>query len=191
MANALIIVDVQNDFVEGGSLGVTGGAALAEKLAKSVDTMFNIFDHIVYTQDWHIDPGTHFSESPDFVDSWPVHCVAETEGAEIVPVLEKAMENSDKKFINIRKGEYIAAYSAFEGKDKDGNFLKDVLKNLKVNKVVVLGIATEHCVRATAIDASKIGFVTTVWKDYSVGIDNDRVQEVLKVELPKYDIKVA
>lgn len=191
MTKALIIVDVQNDFVEGGSLQVDGGTALAERLATKLDKVFpEMFDHIVYTQDWHIDPIGHFSDTPDFVDTWPVHCVADEEGSEIVPALAKAIQKSDKELINIRKGEYIPAYSAFEGVDTNGDNLETVLKNLDVEQVVVVGIATEHCVRATAIDASDAGFHTTVWTDYCAGIDDTRVQEVLDIELPKYEVKV-
>lgn len=191
MTNALIIVDVQNDFVEGGSLAVEGGTALAGRLAEKLDKVFpEMFDHIVYTQDWHIDPVGHFSDTPDFVDTWPVHCVADEKGSEIVPVLATAIQKSDKELINIRKGEYVPAYSAFEGADSNGRNLETVLKENSVDTVVVVGIATEHCVRATAIDASDAGFYTTVWTDYCAGIDDARVQEVLDVELPKYDVKV-
>lgn len=191
MTKALIIVDIQNDFVEGGSLGVDGGTALAERLASKLDKVFpEMFDHIVYTQDWHIDPVGHFSDTPDFVDTWPVHCVAEEKGSEIVPVLAEAIQKSDKELINIRKGEYVPAYSAFEGKDESGRTLEEILKDLHTEKVVIVGIATEHCVRATAVDASDAGFHTVVWTDYCAGIDDTRVQEVLDVELPKYEVKV-
>lgn len=191
MSKALIIVDIQNDFVEGGSLAVEGGTALAGRLAEKLDKVFpEMFDHIIYTQDWHIDPVGHFSDTPDFVDTWPVHCVAEEKGSEIVPVLAEAIQKSDKELINIRKGEYVPAYSAFEGSDETGKSLEEILKDLHAEKVVVVGIATEHCVRATAVDASDAGFHTVVWTDYCAGIDDARVQEVLDVELPKYEVKV-
>jgi len=187
--NALIIVDVQNDFVEGGSLAVDGGTLVAERLADKVPHTFQkMFDHIVVTQDWHIDPGTHFSENPDFVDTWPVHCVAEEKGSEIVPVLQKALESVPH--INIRKGMYEAAYSGFEGQTVEGQTLTEVLRVLEVSDVTVVGIATEHCVKATALDAAQEGFNTTVWSDYTVGIDSDRVDNSLDYDLPENGIKV-
>src|SRR6478736_3349412 len=110
MSRALIIVDVQNDFCEGGTLPVEGGAALAAEISEYVDAHHGQFDHIVATQDWHIDPGAHFSDEPDFVDSWPPHCVAGTRGAEPHPDL-------DTEYIQayFRKGQFTAAYSGFEG----------------------------------------------------------------------------
>ena len=110
MSRALIIVDVQNDFCEGGSLAVDGGAAVAGAISEYVDAHHGEFDHVVATQDWHIDPGSHFSETPDFKDSWPRHCVAGTRGAELHPDLDT--EYIDAYF---RKGQFAAAYSGFEG----------------------------------------------------------------------------
>lgn len=191
MANALIIVDVQNDFVEGGSLGVPGGLNLAERIAEKLESVFpTMFDHIVYTQDWHIEPGDHFSNNPDFVDSWPVHCVANEPGSEIAPVLREVVEKNADNFMNIRKGMYDASYSGFDGVDADDNKLEALLKNLGVDEVTIVGIAAEHCVRATALDAAEAGFRTTVWSDYTVGIDEDRVNEVLDTELPENGVKV-
>ena len=80
MTRALIIVDVQRDFTEGGSLAVAGGAAVAADISRALAT--GTWDHVVATQDSHIDPGTHFHETPDFVESWPAHCVAGTSGAD-------------------------------------------------------------------------------------------------------------
>ena len=110
MSRALIIVDVQNDFCEGGALPVAGGASLAGEISEYVDAHHGQFDHVVATQDWHIDPGAHFSEEPDFVDSWPPHCVAGTRGAELHPDLDP--EHIQAYF---RKGQFAAAYSGFEG----------------------------------------------------------------------------
>lgn len=191
MAKALIVVDVQNDFVEGGSLAVAGGTALAERIANKINYKFReMFDHIVLTQDWHIDPGTHFSETPDFVDSWPVHCVADTHGADFAPVLKAEIDRTEKPFITVHKGMFEAAYSGFEGITEDGEKLADLLRRLDVQDVTVIGIATEHCVRATALDAVKEGFYTTVWADYAVGIDDERVSWALDIELPEEDVKV-
>lgn len=187
--NALIIVDVQNDFVEGGSLAVDGGTRVAERIAaKLPNTFTKMFDHIVTTQDWHIDPGNHFSDEPNYSDTWPVHCVADEKGSEIVSILEETLKSVPH--IEIRKGMFDAAYSGFEGETDEGEKLADVLRGLKVKEVTIVGIATEHCVAATALDAANQGFDTTVWSDYSVGIDDSRVDSVLDIELPENGIKV-
>lgn len=195
MSNALIIVDVQNDFVENGSLGVEGGTSLAERLAKHVQNgSFDNFDHFVTTQDWHIDPGTHFSKTPDYIDTWPVHCVARTDGAKIVaPLIEALIESADKGkgvSIAVKKGMMEAAYSGFEGVSEDGTTLAESLKTLGVTDVTIVGIATDHCVRATALDAVKEGFNTTVWTDYCVGIDDERCNNTLDKELPENNVKI-
>lgn len=158
MTCALIVVDVQNDFCEGGSLAVTGGAAVAE----AIDDLLaedHGYDVVIATRDHHIDPGAHFSADPDFVDTWPPHCVVGTRGAEFHPNL------GFRDFAAIfDKGEYSAAYSGFEGADhsKDDISLEDFLNEHEVTSVDVCGIATDHCVKATALDAAGAGFETTV-----------------------------
>ena len=158
MARALIVVDVQNDFCEGGSLAVPGGAAVAE----AIDDLLaedHGYDIVVATRDHHIDPGSHFSDEPNFVDSWPPHCVVGTDGAEFHPHL--GFRDFDAIF---DKGEYSAAYSGFEGADHDEGdaSLEDFLKEHDVTEVDICGIATDHCVKATARDAFEAGFETTV-----------------------------
>lgn len=196
MTSALIIVDVQNDFVEGGSLSVEGGTSLAERLGQHVENgSFDRFDHIVTTQDWHIDPGAHFSKTPDFKDSWPIHCLADEKGSDILTPLSKSLvknaENGGKGVsIAVKKGMFEAAYSGFEGTTEDGGTLAECLRELNVDEVTIVGIATEHCVKATAIDAVEEGFSTTVWTDYCVGIDADTIAHVLDVELPEAGVKV-
>jgi nicotinamidase/pyrazinamidase len=150
---ALIVVDVQNDFCEGGSLAVAGGA----EVAASVNALFGSYDHVVATRDYHINPGAHFSESPDFVDTWPPHCRAGTPGASFHPALD--VSGIDAVF---SKGAHAAAYSGFEGFAPDNTPLADWLRARGVTSVDVVGIATDHCVRATALDAAKAGFTTTV-----------------------------
>lgn len=183
---ALIIVDVQNDFVEGGSLAVAGGKDLAKRLAHYVDKHYNDYHLVIATQDWHIDPAGHFSETPDFVDTWPVHCVAETTGAQIVDSLArelgKLIVNKGIDFTKIHKGEFTAAYSGFDGHESfDNKFatLDNLLKIAGVDEIDVTGIATDYCVKATAIDGVKNGYVTNVLKDYVVGIDATQVGELL------------
>ncbi|MDX8032783.1 isochorismatase family protein [Lentzea sp. BCCO 10_0856] len=151
MTKALIVVDVQNDFCEGGSLAVTGGAAVAAAISHHIAT--SAYDHVVATRDYHVDPGPHFSATPDFIDSWPVHCVAGTPGASFHPELD--VSRVEQVF---SKGRFAAAYSGFEAENDLAGWLTDK----GVTDVDVVGIATDHCVRATALDAQRNGFRTTV-----------------------------
>jgi nicotinamidase/pyrazinamidase len=154
MTRALIVVDVQNDFCEGGSLAVAGGADVAAAISAHVST--SGYDHVVATRDHHVDPGSHFSEHPDFLETWPPHCVVGTGGVELHPALDR--EPLEAIF---DKGEHAAAYSGFEGA-ADGVPLAEWLRDRGVDAVDVVGIATDHCVRATALDAVGNGFRTRV-----------------------------
>jgi nicotinamidase/pyrazinamidase len=159
MKRALIVVDVQNDFCEGGSLAVAGGAEVAYKIGQLLhhwteqDPKAPDYEVAVATQDHHIDPGDHFSDHPDFADTWPRHCVVSTDGVAFHPNLDPQPFGAI-----FRKGEYAAAYSGFEGKTADGVGLGDWLRTREITHVDVCGIATDHCVRATALDAAKAGF---------------------------------
>jgi nicotinamidase/pyrazinamidase len=164
MSTALIVVDVQNDFCEGGSLPVPGGAQVAADIAALLRAGAP-YDHVVATKDHHVDPGEHWSRDPDYVDSWPVHCRVGTEGEAFHPNLDP------QPFEAIfTKGEHAAAYSGFEGHAADGAGLADWLRNRKVSRVDVCGLATDHCVRATALDAAAEGFETTVLLDLCAGV---------------------
>ena len=165
MARALVIVDVQNDFCEGGSLAVAGGAAVAAGISLVLDKAGDRWDHVVATKDWHIDPGAHFSAHPDFVESWPAHCVVGTGGADFHPELR-----TDRIEAVFHKGEHAAAYSGFEGHTEAGETLADWLRSRDVTDVEVVGIATDHCVRATALDARAAGFDTTVLLELTAGV---------------------
>ncbi|MDY6999752.1 MAG: isochorismatase family protein, partial [Actinomycetota bacterium] len=161
---ALIIVDVQNDFCEGGSLAVAGGAAVARGIHELLAGDHG-YDHVVATQDFHIDPGGHFSDHPDFVDSWPPHCVVTTGGVDFHPDLDTAAVEAVFK-----KGHYTAAYSGFEGATDDGTGLADWLRAHGVQSVDVAGLATDHCVKATAADAVAAGFTTRVLLGLTAGV---------------------
>ncbi|BCJ51986.1 amidase [Actinoplanes sp. NBRC 14428] len=165
MPRALIIVDVQNDFCEGGSLAVQGGAGVAAAISSALAGSAGRWDHVVATKDYHIDPGPHFSSHPDFVDSWPAHCVAGTAGSDFHPALDTGRVEAI-----FHKGEHAAAYSGFEGHTDTGEELAGWLRTRDVTEVDVVGIATDHCVRATALDARTAGFTTTVLLDLTAGV---------------------
>ncbi|HIT76972.1 MAG TPA: isochorismatase family protein [Candidatus Avipropionibacterium avicola] len=171
MSRALIVVDVQNDFCEGGALGVDGGTAVAEEIADLIGSDHG-YDHVVATRDAHIDPGDHFSDTPDFVDSWPRHCVVGTPGAELHPAV------ADLRFEAVfDKGNYEAAYSGFEG-DHLGVTLSDWLGDHEVTDVDIVGIATDHCVRATALDAIAEDLGTRVLLSLTAAVSPDRLPTV-------------
>jgi nicotinamidase/pyrazinamidase len=169
VTRALIVVDVQNDFCEGGSLAVAGGTGVAEAITRLLHDQRDRYAAVVGTRDWHIDPGTHFSAEPDWVDTWPAHCVADTPGAASHPALD--VSAVDAWFT---KGEHAAAYSGFEGATDEGSGrrtgLAGWLRERGVDEVDVVGIATDHCVRATALDALAAGFATRVLLDLTAGV---------------------
>lgn len=171
MTRALVVVDVQNDFCEGGSLAVNGGAALAQNVADLIAT--GKYETVVATRDHHIDPGSHFSDNPDYIDSWPRHCVAGTPGAELHEPLK------DDMFAAIfDKGEYEAAYSGFEGKSADGTPMADWLRENQITEIDVVGIATDHCVRATSLDAAREGLKVNVLSDLVAAVTPENVPAV-------------
>jgi nicotinamidase/pyrazinamidase len=181
VTKALIVVDVQNDFCEGGSLGVHGGAEVAYRIGEVLHSWQEAgprqreYAVVVATRDHHIDPGDHFSDDPDFVDSWPVHCVAGTDGAAFHPNLDP--QPFDAVFL---KGEHQAAYSGFEGKAADGTALADWLRAHDVTEVDICGIATDYCVRATALDAQAEGFGTTVLTQLVAGVAPQTTELAIK-----------
>jgi nicotinamidase/pyrazinamidase len=211
MSRALIIVDVQNDFCEGGSLAVKGGAEVAGAISEYVDAHHGQFDYIVATQDWHIEPGGHFAENPDLIDTWPPHCVAGTRGAELHPDL-------DTEYIQayFQKGQFTAAYSGFEGilapedavptgdrkpgamplpddagafaADEDAIGLDDWLQSHDVEDVVIVGIATDYCVMATSLDAVQAGYSVTVIRELTAGIAADLDDAYAEMELGGVDL---
>jgi nicotinamidase/pyrazinamidase len=170
---ALIIVDVQNDFCEGGSLEVAGGAAVARAINDYLDGDPD-YAHVLATKDFHIDPGDHFSDRPDYSSSWPPHCVAGTPGAEFYPDLHTS--RIDAVF---RKGAYDAGYSGFQGVDADGTPLLEWLRQRGVDEVDVVGLATDQCVRRTAEDAARAGLTTRVLLDLTAGVSAQTTDEAL------------
>jgi nicotinamidase/pyrazinamidase len=171
MTRALIVVDVQNDFCEGGSLPVAGGAAVASDIGELLhhwtrqDDQAPSYDVVVATKDHHIDPGSHWSTEPDYVDTWPVHCRVGTDGEAFHPNLDP--QPFDAIFL---KGEHRAAYSGFEGRTASGQSLAEWLHAHQVDRVDICGIATDYCVRATALDAAREGFRSRVLTDLCAGV---------------------
>lgn len=164
---ALVVVDVQNDFTEAGRLAVEGGDAAAFGIGAHAAAHRDAYDLVVTTQDWHVEPGGHFAADgaePDYALSWPVHCVADSAGADLDPELSRGAGRpfTDLVDTGVRKGAYAAAYSGFEGRDATGAELADVLAGVGIRDVDVVGIATDYCVRATALDAAAAGLTTRV-----------------------------
>lgn len=171
MSRALLVVDVQNDFCEGGSLAVAGGASVAGRIGALLAD--HDYDLVVATRDHHIDPGDHFSDDPDYVDSWPPHCVVGTSGADLHPALTPRPFAAE-----FLKGEYSAAYSGFDG-HSNGTKLEDWLRAAGVDSVVICGLTTDYCVRETALDAAAAGFATTVLIDLTAAVAPDRLDDTL------------
>ncbi|MFF7769564.1 nicotinamidase [Streptomyces massasporeus] len=180
MRRALIVVDVQNDFCEGGSLAVSGGADVAAAVTELIGQAAGSgYQHVVATRDHHIAPGGHFSTNPDYARSWPAHCVAGTEGVGFHPNFAPAVASGSIDAV-FDKGAYSAAYSGFEGADENGTPLADWLRSRDVTEVDVVGIATDHCVRATALDASREGFRTQVLLDLTAGVAQESTERALE-----------
>ncbi|WP_031019447.1 isochorismatase family protein [Streptomyces sp. NRRL S-1314] len=179
MRRALIVVDVQNDFCEGGSLAVAGGADVAAAVTELIGQATAGYRHVVATRDHHVDPGDHFSAHPDFRRSWPAHCVAGTEGVGFHPNFAPAVTSGAVDAV-FDKGAYAAAYSGFEGADEHGTPLARWLREREVDEVDVVGIATDHCVRATALDAVREGFRTHVLLDLTAGVSRETTERALE-----------
>lgn len=164
--HALIVVDPQPDFFEGGPLPIPGATATAERIAEYLRHEAGNFTLTIVTQDWHIDPGVHWSDSPDFVTRWPKHCAANSSGADIYASLRDQRWDAV-----IRKGQHDGAYSCFQGTGDDGSTLEEVLTSAGVQRVTIVGFATDYCVKATSLDARSLGFEVNVVLDLCAGVD--------------------
>lgn len=192
MHRALIVVDVQNDFCEGGSLAVAGGADVAAAVTDLIGQSTAGYRHVVATRDHHINPGNHFAKppaTPDYVHTWPVHCVAGTEGVGFHPNFAPAVASGAIDAV-FDKGAYSAAYSGFEGADENGLGLAEWLRAHHVTAVDVVGIATDHCVRATALDAAREGFGTHVLLDLTAGVAEGTTERALE-ELAQAGVELS
>lgn len=168
-STALIVVDVQNDFIAGGALAVPGGKEVAQQVAMGLipAAKEGSYDYVVGTQDWHISPGEHF-------ETWPVHAKAASTGAEFAPVLDPWM--FDAVF---RKGQHSDGYSGFEGRTSEGRYLSDWLLGHHIDRVDIVGIALDHCVKATALDARRYGLKVRVLINQTVAVDPTKTDEVI------------
>lgn len=177
MSRALLIVDVQNDFTEGGALAVEGGDAVASGVSALLAEHAADYAVIIASRDWHDadgDNGGHFADEPDFVDSWPVHCVAGTAGADYDPLLETAAITH-----HVRKGQGRPAYSLFEGVTDEGESAAAVLAAHGVTEADVVGIATDHCVRASALDAIAHGVHVRILTGLVAGVGAESSEAAL------------
>ncbi len=171
MSRALFIVDVQNDFTERGALGVVGGDEVAARISRYLDAHADDYAIVVASRDWHHgddDNGGHFSTEPDFVDTWPVHCVGGTFGAEYDEVFDTRRVTH-----HLKKGQGKPAYSLFEGVTDDGRTAAGILDEHGIRDIDVVGIATDYCVRASALDALRAGRTVRVLTDLIAGVHPD------------------
>lgn len=182
---ALVVVDVQPTFCEGGALAVAGGEAVAWAIAGYAAAHRGDYDLVVTTQDWHVDPGDHFSDHPDFVDSWPPHGIAGTPEAQLHPALTDLHPD-----VQVKKGELAAAYSGFDGVAPDGRSLAAVLADAGVTAVDVVGIAESHCVKATALDALDARLDVRVLTDLTVPVSPE-LGAAARVELAAAGVQLA
>lgn len=155
-SRALLVVDVQPTFCEDGELPVAGGNDTAFRIADHLRAHRDDYRLVITSQDWHIDPAGHFSDQPDFVDTWPPHGLADTPNAELHPAVIAAL-GEDGADVTIKKGQHAAAYSAFDGTDPAGTTLGALLAEQGISDLDVCGIAESHCVRASAEDALRVG----------------------------------
>jgi nicotinamidase/pyrazinamidase len=190
MSRALLVVDVQNDFTEGGALGVTGGAAVAAGVTKLVAEHPDAYELVIASRDWHNpddDNGGHFATdaAPDFCTTWPQHCVAGTTGAEYHPDFDTELVD-----VHVRKGQGIPAYSVYEGTTDDGESVHALLERRGVTEIDIVGLATDHCVRASAIDAVEHGRRVRVLTDLVAGVSEETSQAAL-AEIAHLGVRLA
>ncbi len=190
MTRALFIVDVQNDFTEGGTLAVQGGAAVARAVSRYLDAHHADYELVFASRDWHhghTDNGGHFAADgePDYVDTWPVHCVAGTPGADYHPDLDL-----DEIDFHIHKGQGVPAYSIYEGTTEDGESVRDLIERHGVDQIDLVGLATDYCVRASAIDAHEHGKRVRVLTDLVAGVAAESSERALR-ELEARGVELA
>ena len=187
----LLIVDVQNDFCEGGALGVAGGGAVARGISDYLKHHAGEYALIIASRDWHDadnDNGGHFAPKgthPDFISTWPVHCVAGTDGAKYHPDLA-----TDAGAFHVKKGQGVPSYSMFEGTTDEGHTVEGLIFSHSTSEVDVVGLATDHCVRASALDARKAGVSVRVLRDLVAAVSPVTEESALE-EMSKAGVTFA
>ncbi|MGI6879325.1 isochorismatase family protein [Microbacterium sp. gxy059] len=177
MAHALLIVDLQNDFTEDGALAVAGGDAVAARVTRFLATTAEQYRAIIASRDWHepdSDNGGHISDDPDWTDTWPPHCIAGTAGSEYDPWFDAGAVTH-----HVKKGQGVPAYSMFEGTADDGRAVAEILTASGIDRVDVVGLATDHCVRATALDALALGQRVRILTDLVAGVGEETSEAAL------------
>jgi nicotinamidase/pyrazinamidase len=191
MSKALFVIDVQNDFCEGGALACQGGAQVAASITAYLKTSKSDYDFVIASRDWHTPNslnGGHFptqGNEPDFVSTWPLHCIAGDTGADYHPNLDASLID-----IHIKKGQGQHGYSIFEGVTDSGEKLQDLLQRLGVTEVDLVGIATDYCVRASALDANNSGLEVRVITSLTAGVSAASTEAAID-ELVDAGVRVA
>jgi len=171
MSRALFIVDVQNDFCEGGSLAVIGGAAVAAAITEHLENHADDYVKVFASRDWHDADNDNLGHiawppaTPNFVESWPPHCISGTPGADYHPNLDTGFID-----IHVEKGQGKPSYSMFEGVTRDGKSLSELLDEFEITEIDVVGIATDYCVLATSLDAKNSGRGVRVSTSLTAGV---------------------
>ena len=159
---ALLVIDVQVDFCEGGALACSGGAAVAAAITQHIKANGSAYDFVIASRDWHTPNDSNGGHFP----LWPLHCIAGEPGADY----HSALDNSLVDF-HIKKGQGSHGYSFFEGSTDEGETAAQLLERLGVTDIDVVGVATDHCVRASALDAKQLGFNARVITSLTAGVD--------------------
>lgn len=175
--SALIVVDVQNDFCAGGALAFSG----AEEIVPVINRLVPRFRRVAFTRDWHPDDHCSFANAPRFVDgSWPVHCVADTPGAAFHPGLKVP---PDATVVSKGTARDKEAYSGFANPE-----LERALRAWSIARVYVCGLATDYCVKSTALDARLAGFDVSVVRDACRAVDGSGAGAFSEMEAAGIDV---
>lgn len=191
MSKALFVIDVQNDFCEGGALACQGGAQVASSITSFLKASKGDYQHVIASRDWHTpnsENGGHFpthGNQPDFVNTWPLHCIAGEPGADYHPNLDSSLID-----IHIKKGQGQHGYSIFEGVTESGESIQDLIQRLEISEVDVVGIATDYCVRASALDAKNFGLEVKVITSLTAGVSASSTEAAID-ELVDAGVKVV
>jgi nicotinamidase/pyrazinamidase len=191
MSKALFVIDVQNDFCEGGALACQGGAQVAANITTYLKSSKSDYDFVIASRDWHTPNslnGGHFptqGNEPDFVNTWPLHCIAGESGAEYHPNLDASLID-----IHIKKGQGKPGYSIFDGITDTGEKLQELIQRLGITEVDVVGIATDYCVRASALDANNFGLQVRVITSLTAGVSAASTEAAID-ELVDAGVRVA